>query len=188
MKRFFAHLMRVVRKFWLFLLIIIPISPVFLLGVLIIMTLISMLFFSDPVDVESAVEDLLKNFTEDELDIIFAEEMDEKVCDDDYLSLIARYQSYVCPKKLDAVTTWVGSEINKQAYIYKYELNDRKISGFDVNKQKDSIRAIINKNSIQTMRVINSGRDIVFRYTYKYSGENTDVVFTNDELANIKAA
>lgn len=185
MKRVFLHFKRIIRKFWLLLLIIAPISPIFFLGVLIIMTVISMLCFSDPVDVESAVEDLMSHFTEDELEIIFAEKVDEKVSDQDYLSLIARYQSYVCPKKLDSVTTWVGSEVNKQAYTYNYELNDRKIEGFDIEKQKESIRASINKKNVQTSRVINSGRNFIFRYIYKNSGEIVDVVFTNEELRNL---
>ena len=185
MKKFFAHFMRIIRKFWFFLLIIAPISPIFFLGVLIIMTVISMLCFSDPVDVESAVEDLMSHFTEDELEIIFAEKVDEKVSDEEYLALVARYQCYVCPKKLDSVTTWVGSEVNKQAYTYNYELNDRKIEGFDIEKQKESIRASINKKNVQTSRVINSGRNFIFRYIYKNSGEIKDVVFTNEELRNL---
>lgn len=185
MKRVFAHFMRIVRKFWFFLLIVAPISPIVFLGVIIIMTVISLLFFSDPVDVESAVEDLMKNFTEEELEIIFAEKVDENVSDDKYLDLVARYQCYVCPKKLDAITTWIGSESNKSSYVYNYELNDKKIDGFDVDVQKQHILPSINKKNVQTSRVINSGRDIIFRYTYKNSGETKDVVFTNAELKKL---
>ena len=76
MKRFFAHFMRIIRKFWFILLIIAPISPVFFLGVLIMMTTISMIFFNDPVDIEAEVEDLMSNFTEEELEIIFADKVD----------------------------------------------------------------------------------------------------------------
>ncbi|MBO7538811.1 MAG: hypothetical protein J6T44_05975 [Prevotella sp.] len=185
MKRVFAHLMRIFRKFWFFLLIISPISPIFTFGVIIIMTVISLLCFDDPVDVESAVEDILNNFSEEELEIIFAEKMDKNVSDDKYLALVARYQSYVCPKKLDAITTWVGSESKKDAYIYNYELNDRKFDSFDVDVQKQHILPSINKDSIQTSRVINSGRGIIFSYTYKNSGETKDVVFTNEELKSL---
>jgi hypothetical protein len=149
------------------------------------MTLISVLFFSDPVNVESAVEDILNNFTEEELEIIFAERVDENVSDDEYLDLVARYQSYVCPKKLDAVTTWTGSISRKDSYVYNYELNDKKIDSFDVKLQKESILQSINKNSVQTSRVINSGRGFIFRYTYKNSGEIKDVVFTNAELKSL---
>lgn len=99
MKRFFAHFMRIIRKFWFILLIIAPISPVFFLGVLIMMTTISMIFFNDPVDIEAEVEDLMSNFTEEELEIIFADKVDEKVSDEEYLGLIAKYQSYVCGKR-----------------------------------------------------------------------------------------
>lgn len=185
MKRVFAHFMRIVRKFWFFLLMVAPISPIVLLGVIIIMTVVSLLFFSDPVDVESVVEDIINNFTEEELEIILAEKLDENVSDDNYLSLIAKYQSCICPKKLDAVTTWIGSETLKDSYVYNYEVNDKRIVSFDVDKQKECIRPSIDKNNVQTIRVVNSGRDIIFRYTYKNSGETKDVVFTNAELKSL---
>lgn len=185
MKKFFAHFMRIIRKFWFFLLIIAPISPIFFFGVLIIMTVISMLFFSDPIDVESVVEDVLNHFTEEELEIIFAEKVDEKVSDEEYLALVARYQCYVCPKKLDSITTWTGSESYKDSFVYNYELNDKRFDDFDVEAQKQHILPSINKQSVQTSRVINSGKDIIFRYTYKNSGEIKDVVFTNAELKSL---
>ena len=56
---------------------------------------------------------------------------------------------------------------------------------FDVNAQKQHILPSINKQSVQTSRVINSGKDIIFRYTYKNSGEIKDVVFTNAELKSL---
>jgi len=186
MKRFFAHFMRIIRKFWFILLIIAPISPVFFLGVLIMMTTISMIFFNDPVDIEAEVEDLMSNFTEEELEIIFADKVDEKVSDEEYLGLIAKYQSYVCgKKKIDKITTWVGSEVHNDSYIYLYELDDKKNIVFDIDKQKEGIRNSLNKENVQTYRIINSGRSLVFRYTFRSSGETKDVVFSNEELKNL---
>ena len=79
-----------------------------------------MAFTEDPVD----VKDVLNNFTEEELGIVLSETVDENVSDDEYLSLLARYQSYFCPKKLDHLTTWVGSENTKDAYILYYEIKN----------------------------------------------------------------
>ena len=185
MKKFFAHFMRIIRKFWFFLLIIAPISPIFFFGVLIIMTVISMLFFSDPIDVESVVEDVLSNFTEEELEIIFSEEVDENVSDEEYLTLAARYQCYICPKKLDKLTTWVGSENYKDSYVYQYDVNDKNIEFHDTDKQKELIKNSINKNNVQTLRLISSGKDVIFRYTYRNAGTVEDVVFTHEELENL---
>ena len=53
MKRVFLHFKRFIAKFWFFLLIVAPISPVFLIGLIIIMMVISMAFFKDPLDVEA---------------------------------------------------------------------------------------------------------------------------------------
>lgn len=185
MKRVFAHFTRLVKKVGFILFFAFAMSPFIGLGLLILCMAISMLLFNDPVDVESEVEELLNHFTEKELEIIFAEEVDEKVSDDEYLSLLARYQSYICLKKQKGITIWVGSEVNKESYIYLYELNDRKVDGFDVDKQKDAISKNINKEHIQTKRIINSGRSIIFRYTYRNSGETMDVVFSNEELRNM---
>ena len=185
MKRVFAHFTRLLKKVGFILFFALAISPVAGLGLLVLSMAISLLFFKDPVSKEDLIEDVLNNFTEDELEIIFAEKVDDKVSDDDYLTLVAKYQSLYCSKKLDGVTTWVGSAVNKDSFIFLYELNDRRIDGFDVDKQKEGMRKSITKNNVQTLRVISSGRGIIFRYTFKYSGETFDVVFSNEELKNL---
>ena len=186
MKRVFLHFKRLLKKMGFILFFAFAISPVTGLGLLILSMAISMLLFKDPVDVESEVEELLNHFTEEELAIIFDDKVDVKVSDDDYLSLVARYQSYICEnKKIDEITTWTGSEANKDSFIYCYELNDRKIVSFDIDKQKEGIRKSLNKNNVQTYRIIDSGRDLVFRYTFKYSDNTYDVIFTNEELRSL---
>lgn len=186
MKRVIAHFTRLLKKVGFILFFAFAISPVAGFGLLILSMVISMLLFKDPVDVESEVEELLNHFTEEELAIIFDDRVDEKVSDDEYLSLVARYQSYVCDnKKIDEITTWVGSAVNKEAFIYLYELNDKRIEGFDIDKQKEGIRNSLDKNNVQTSRIINSGRSLIFRYTFRHSGEINDVIFSNDELRNL---
>ena len=85
MKRVIAHFTRLVKKVGFILFFAFAISPIAGLVLLILSMTISMLLFKDPVDVESEVEELLNHFTEEELEIIFSEKIDEKVSDDDYL-------------------------------------------------------------------------------------------------------
>ena len=118
MKRLVLHVKRLFRKFWFLIFFAWAISFVYGIALIIILTIISMLFFSDPVDVKG----ILENFTDEQLEIIFNEEDDENVSDDDYFTILARYQTFLCPKKLDKITTWVGSEVNDEAYIQRYEL------------------------------------------------------------------
>ena len=186
MKRVIAHFTRLVKKIGFILFFAFAISPIIGLGLLILSMAISMLLFKDPVDVEGEVKELLNHFTEEELAIVFDDKVDEKVSDDDYLSLIARYQSYICEnKKIDEITTWTGSTVNKESFIYCYELNDKKILSFDIDKQKEGMRNSLNKSNVQTCRIINSGRNLIFRYTFRYSSKTYDVVFSNEELRNL---
>ena len=105
MKRLVLHVKRLFRKFWFIIFLSFAISWLSGFLVLGLMIVISMLFFSDPVDVKG----ILENFTEEQLEIIFAEDVDEDVSDDDYFTILARYQTYLCPKKADRITTWICS-------------------------------------------------------------------------------
>jgi hypothetical protein len=147
------------------------------LGVLIIATVLSMALFSDPVDVNA----ILDNFTEDELDIILAESVDENVSDDDYLNLLARYQTYFCPKKFDSVTIWTGSVVTKEAYIYDYELK-REVESFSKETLKERIMGQIDLNCVQVKRLLSSNRNMIFRYTYRNTGETFEIIINTDEL------
>ena len=83
MKKLFLHIKRLFRKFWFVIFCVSAISIVFGVILLVVMTIISLLFFDNIVDVDA----ILENFTEEQLDIILSEEMDENVTDDDYLTL-----------------------------------------------------------------------------------------------------
>ena len=177
MKRIYLHVKRLFRKFWFIIFLAFAISLIHGVGLLIVMTAISMLFFSDPVDVDA----ILDNFSERELEIILSEEMDETVSDDDYLMLVARYQSYFCPKKVDSVTTWLGSEVTNEAFIFLYELK-KKYESFNEEKMKAEILSNINKSSVHARRMVTSNRNMVFRYTYSNTDESFDIVITTEEL------
>lgn len=182
MKRVILHSKKVFGNHWFIILVASSISIFIGIGLFFLFLIYSLIFTQDPI----SVNDILNSFTEEELAIIFNDKVDEKVNDDEYLSLVARYQSYVCDnKKIDEITTWVGSAVNKEAFIYLYELNDKRIEGFDIDKQKEGIRNSLDKNNVQTSRIINSGRSLIFRYTFKYSGEINDVIFSNEELSDL---
>ena len=177
MKRIYLHIKRLFKKFWFIIFFAFAISIVHGIALLVIMLTLSMLFFSAPVDVDA----ILDNFTKEELDIIFAETVDENVSDDDYLNLLARYQTFFCPKKFDSVTIWTGSMVTKQAYIYEYELK-KDVEAFDKKTQKERIMRQINLNCVHVKRILSSNRNMIFRYTYRNTGEMLDIVINTDEL------
>ena len=176
MKKLFLHIKRLFRKFWFVISIAFAISFVIGLALLLMMTIISMLFFDNIVDVDAIME----NFTDEQLAIIFSEEMDESVCDDDYLTLLARYQSYFCPKKIERGTIWISSMVTNDAYIFSYELKGNE--PISIEQQKERIFTQINMNSVHVKRLVNSTRNLIFRYTYRQTGETIDIVFSTDEL------
>ena len=176
MKRLVLHVKRLFRKFWFIIFFCFAISMVFGAGILIIMTAISMLFFSDPVDVKG----ILKNFTDEELEIILSEKDNESVSDDDYFEILARYQTFLCPKKVDRITTWIGSEVTNSAYIQKYELKNNPELSTEMLKQ--NILASINKDSVAAKRAVRSNRSLNFEYTNRNTGESSTIVITTDDL------
>ena len=177
MKKLFLHIKRLFRKFWFVIFLAFAISFVFGLGLLAVMTIISMVFFDNIVDVDS----ILENFTEEQLNIIFAEKVDENVTDDDYFTILARYQTFLCPKKVDSITTWIGSEVTEKAYVQKYELK-KIVDGFSLENQKKNLLNSIDKNSVAAKRAVNSNRSLNFVYTYRNSGETFTITITPDEL------
>lgn len=176
MKKLFLHIKRLFRKFWFVIFFASAISIVFGVIVLVVMTAISMLFFDNIVDVDA----ILDNFTEEQLEIIFSEKMDENVNDDDYLTLLARYQSFFCPKKIERGTIWTSSMVTDEAYIYCYELKSNE--PISIDQQKKRIFAQINTNGVHVKRLVNSNRNLVFRYIYDQTDDIVDIVFTTDEL------
>lgn len=177
MKRVILHSKKVIVNHWFIILLACAVSFVFGILAFLAFLIYSMVFTEDPVD----VDEVLDEFTEDELAIILAEDVDVNVSDDEYLNLLARYQSYFCPKKLDHLTTWTGSENAEDAYIMHYEIK-KQIEGFDANAMKVNIMKSINRNSVQSIRLARSNKSLVFRYTYTNTVESFDIVITCDEL------
>lgn len=176
MRKLCLHLERLFRKFWF---IIIPpfmISPVVGCALLFMTLIISLLFFDNIVDVDAVLE----NFTEEELEIVLSQEVDENVSDDEYLTLLARYQSLIFPKKNKREIIWTSTVVTHDAYIHNYELKGNETILFDVLREQ--IFAQIDKNCVHVKRLINSDRELIFRYTNRQTGETKDIVFSPDEL------
>lgn len=177
MKQIIYHLTRVFTKCWFIILIACTISPIVGLGVLILFTIISMVFSSEPVE-EKNIDDYFTD--EDMKKMDKAEELD----DDEYLTLVAKFQTYQCPKKVDPITTWTSSELTKDAYVYNYEINDKKhmYRLLDMNDLKNQILSKIDKQNDKIQRIIASNRNLVFRYRNYQKNTIDDVVLTANEL------
>lgn len=177
MKRVFLHSKKVIANHWFILLLAGSVSFVFGIGLFIILLVYSLMFGKDPVD----VNDVLDKFTEEELAIVLADTVDENVSDEEYLQLLARYQSYFCPKKVDYMTTWLGAEVTKDSYILYYEVK-KNFDSIVEEKLRENIRSQINKSSVQAIRLARSNMNMIFRYTDRKSGKTLDIAFTSKEL------
>lgn len=177
MKRVILHSKKVIRNHWFIICIAGAVSFIFGIIAFLAFLIYSMNFTEDPVD----VNDIMKEFTEEELGIVLADTMDENVSDEEYFTLLARYQSYFCPKKVDRVTTWVGSEVTEDSYIMSYEIK-KEIEGFSADVLKDNILKEINPNCVQTIRLVRSGKNMVFRYTNTSTYDSFDIVITPNDL------
>ena len=177
MKKVFYHITRVFSKCWFIILLACTISPIIGLGVLILFTIISMVLSSEPVE-EKNIDDYFTD--EDMKKMDKAEELD----DDEYLTLVAKFQTYQCPKKVDQITTWTSSELTKDAYVYNYEIFDKwhKYGELNLMDLKNRILAGIDKQNVNIQRIIASNRNLVFRYRNYQKNTIDDVVLTTNEL------
>ena len=100
MKKVFSHIQRIFKYYWYVIIIISAVSLIWGLGLLVVMTAISLLLLDDPIEPIDE-EEILKNFTEEQKEMLLSEELDMYVSDDDYLTLFAKYESYCCPRRTD---------------------------------------------------------------------------------------
>ena len=177
MKRVFLHSKKVIANHWFIIFIAGAISFILGIGMFLLLLIWSMAFKQDPID----VDDVMDNFSERELEIVLAETIDESVSDEEYLSTLAKYQSYFCPKKLDYLTTWVGSVYTGDSYVLNYEIK-RDIEAINQETLRKNILAQINKNSVQAIRLARSCKNMIFRYTDRKTYESFDIVIGNMEL------
>lgn len=177
MKRVFLHSMKVMGKHWFWILVGSAISWPIGIGVFLLFLIFSLIFSEDPV----SISEIKKAFTKRELAIVSAKTVNENVTDEEYLTLLARYQTFLCPRKVDSITTWVGSEVTDGYYIMNYELK-KSADGIDLDVLKRNILNDINPKCVQSIRLIRSNKDMVFKYTCPNTGDTFSIVVTSNEL------
>lgn len=177
MRKLIYHIVRLLRKFWFVLLLAFATSPVIGLGVLIIATAISLVFFSNPIDTKNPKD----YFTEEELRKIQSE---EDVDDEEYLTLLAKYQSYECPIKVDQITTWTSSEVTKESFICNYEINDRwhRYGDIDFKVVKNNILSELDKEGYKVQRILATNRNLIYRYWNRQTNTVEDIVLSEKDL------
>ena len=183
MRKLVLHVKRLFRKFWLYILLMFSFSPVIGIVNFLIMLVISLLFFLDPLEPIN-MEEVMNEFTEDEMSIIGEETVHEDVTDEEYLKLLVRYQCFICPRRIDSATIWNGSELTKDAYILQYELNDhyRWFNKSFEEGLKERILSRIDTKGAHAQRIVRSNRNLIFRYWLRHAGGYTDIVITPREL------
>lgn len=177
MKRVFLHSKEVIANHWFLICIAGAVSFVFAILAFALLLAYSLAFKQNPVD----VNDVLNNFTDEELEIVLAETVDENVTDEEYLSILARYQSYFCPKKIDYMTTWTGAAVTEDSYILYYEIK-RGFDSISEDRLRDNILTQINRDSVQTIRLARSQKNMVFRYSDRKTDASFDIVINATEL------
>ena len=183
MKKLVLHVKRLFRKFWIYILFMFAMSPIVGFVNLIIMIAISLLFFRDPLEPIN-VDEVMQEFTEEELAIIDEVTINEDVTDEDYLKLFARFQCFICPRRVDSATIWNGSEVKKDAYIYQYELNDhyRWLNKSFEDGLKERILSKTDIKNVWVQRLIRTNRNLIYRYWLRHAGGYTDIVITPIEI------
>lgn len=177
MKNLKLHIVRVFGKLWYLLIIMCIISPFLCSIVFLAALIISMVFFNNFTEAKNP-EDY---FTEEEWRKIHS---GESIDNEEYLILLAKYQTYECPVKVDEITTWTSSEITKDSFICNYEINDRwhRYGEIDMNIVKGNILDQIDKKGIKVQSIIASNRNMIFRYRNYRTGTIEDVILSNEEL------
>lgn len=176
MKRVFLHIKRLFAKFWYLFAISFAISPVALLIVLVVATAISIALFDDPAEAKDPAD----YFTEDELSKLQSGEVED---DEEFLALLAKYQTFKCPVKIDDITTWTSSQLTKEAFILNYEINDRRNRYvIDMNVAKSRALAQLDKENENVKRLVATNRSMIYRYWNRQTDEVEDVVLSTDEL------
>ncbi len=172
------HAKRVFRKFWILIIILGVIQIFFGLGAFIVLLVISMMFF-DNFPEEKKPEDY---YTEEEWCKIHSNEASQD--DEEYLSLLARFQTYECPVKVDAITTWTSSELTKESFICHYEVNDKrgKYGEIEMEKVRKDILDSIDKDGYKVQRIVATNRNMIFRYYNVQTETVEDIVLSTDEL------
>lgn len=175
---FKQHASRVFQKFWLIIVFLCFFHILFGLGLYVVLLIISLLFFNN-IPEKKNPEDY---FSKEEWEMIQSGET--SLDDEEYLSLLARFQTFECPVKVDDITTWTSSELTKDSFICHYEINDKKGKYGDINPdtiKKTSLNSI-DKEGYKVQRIVATNRNMILRYWNCQTEKSFDVILTNEEL------
>ena len=132
MKRVLSHAKRLFKNHELLWILSFCILNVFALIVFFVFVVISLLYFSDPIEKVNPE----KYFTKDELKKLESGKYDDN---EEYLRLQAKVQTFNCPIKLeDGITIWNGSEVTNDAFINNGRL--QVYPYFDLNGRRYGIQ------------------------------------------------
>lgn len=186
MRKIVLHAKRLFRKYWFYILLMFGLSVVVGLANFIIMLVISLLFFRDPMEPIN-MDEVMQEFTEEEL-LIISGGIFEGVTDEDYFKLLARYECFVCPRRVDSATIWNGSEVTHDSYICHYELNDhyRWLNKNYEEGLKERILSRLDTESVHVQRIIRTNRNLVYRYWLRHAGGYMEIVITPEEIQEYK--
>ena len=184
MRKVTLHIKRLFRKFWFYIFFMFVPSPILGIANLLIMMVISMLFFSDPIE-PIDMEEVIKKFTEGEQKILNSPDGTDP---EEYLSLLGRYLTLLCPNKVDPITTWVNVEVKKEAFIYNYVIDDKKhkYGDIDMSALKERIMSsTFNSKDYDVKCLVATNRNMVFRYKNNQTKTIEDIIIYHNELKEL---
>lgn len=125
--------------------------------------LISIMFFGTPMDVKKISE----QFTEEELKILDAKNVEEHVSDDLYLSLYAKMMNLTNEQQFDEHKQKIKTNLTDEAFTLSYYFYDEEAKKDYEKKHPDIVKYVRNglvKSFVPYARIKKSNRLLIIRY------------------------
>lgn len=177
MRKLYLHFVRLIKNMGCLFVIIFLVTGPYVLIVIPVCLIISLIFFSDPIDVQKITE----QFTEEELKILDAEKIEEHVSDDLYLSLYVKMMNLRANISLDENKQKIIIELNDDSIVYSYRFFDEATKArFDKKKTEFAtmIKNDLVKQFVPYHRLKNSHRNLIVRY-YDLNSDNFTETIVN---------
>lgn len=128
------------------------------------------------------------DFSPSDIHEILDSELSEKECALQFIELQVDIINAQCPMVVDELTTMQCVEINDDTFSYVYNVDESLISMNDLKQQQALLKSSLQQTFsdatvamfIQQLAI--AGYDLEYRYVGSLSGEETSIVFTNNEL------
>ena len=177
MRKLYLHFVRLIKNMGCLFVIIFLVTGPYVLIVIPVCLIISLIFFSDPIDVQKITE----QFTEEELKILDAEKIEEHVSDDLYLSLYVKMMNLRANISLDENKQKIIIELNDDSIVFNYRFFDEATKArFDKKKTEFAtmIKNDLVKQFVPYHRLKNSHRNLIVRY-YDLNSDNFTETIVN---------